>query len=39
MADGLDSKLSYSDIAKQIQEVDPFVFSETRAKLISVNEI
>lgn len=39
VADGLDNKLSYSDIAKQINELDPFVFSETRAKLISVNEI
>jgi Phage Mu protein F like protein len=39
IADGLDNKGSYGSIAKDIEELDPFVFSKTRAKLISVNEI
>lgn len=39
IADGLDDGKSYGQIAKEIREVDPFVFSKTRAKLISVNEI
>jgi len=39
IADGLDDKYSYGQIAKNIEELDPFVFSKTRAKLISVNEI
>ena len=30
---------SYTDIGKQIEELDPFVFSETRAKLIASNVI
>jgi len=39
IADGLDDGKSYGQIAKEIREVDPFVFSKNRAKLIAVNEI
>ena len=39
IADGLDDQGSYGSIAKNIRELDPFVFSKTRAKLIAVNEI
>jgi hypothetical protein len=39
IANGLDDKLSYGDIAKRISETDPFVFSKSRGKLIAVNEI
>ncbi len=39
VADGIDKGSSYSEIADQIEELDPFVFSASRAKLISVNEI
>lgn len=36
---GLEEGQSYGEIAKQIQETDPFVFSKYRAKLIAVNEV
>ena len=39
IADGLDNNGSYGSIAKDIQTLDPFVFSKTRAKLIAVNEV
>lgn len=39
IADWLDNNGSYGSIARDIQELDPFVFSKTRAKLIAVNEI
>lgn len=39
IADGVEQGLSYGQIAKQIQETDPFVFSKYRAKLIAVNEV
>jgi hypothetical protein len=39
IADGLDAGMSNNAIAKQIREVDPFVFSKSRAELISVQEL
>lgn len=39
IADGLDNNGSYGSIAKDIQTLDPLVFSKTRAKLIAVNEV
>lgn len=39
VADGIDKWSSYSEIADQIEELDPFVFSASRAKLIAVNEV
>lgn len=36
---GIAEGNSYGAIAKQIREVDPFVFSKARAKTIAVNEI
>lgn len=39
IATGLESGQSYGEIAKQIQETDPYVFSKFRAKLIAVNEV
>lgn len=39
IARGATEGSSYGEIAKQIQETDPFVFSKARANLISVNEI
>lgn len=39
ISDGVAVWDSYSTIAKRIEEVDPFVFSKTRAKLIAVNEV
>lgn len=39
IADGIEEGMSYGEIAKQIREVDPFVFSKARAKTIAVNEI
>jgi hypothetical protein len=39
IADGVEQGLSYSAVAKQIRETDPFVFSKSRAELIAVNEI
>lgn len=35
----IDAWLSYTQIAKQIRETDPFVFSKSRAKMIAVNEV
>lgn len=31
--------LSYSEIADRIEELDPFVFSRTRAELIAINQV
>jgi len=39
IANWLQEWQSYSQIAKEIRETDPFVFSKSRAKLIAVNEI
>lgn len=39
MEKGVVEGNSYGAIAKQIREVDPWVFSKTRAKTIAVNEI
>jgi uncharacterized protein with gpF-like domain len=39
IADGVQEGLSYSSIAKQIRETDPFIFSKSRAELIAVNEV
>jgi uncharacterized protein with gpF-like domain len=39
IADGIREGQSYGEIAKQIRETDPFVFSKARAKTIAVNEI
>lgn len=39
IADGVQEGLSYSSIASQIRETDPFVFSKSRAELIAVNEV
>lgn len=39
LSNGIDEGMSYGEIAKQIQETDPFVFSKYRAKLIAVNEV
>lgn len=39
IAKGVEMGYSYTQVAKQIREKDPFVFSKSRAKLIAVNEI
>jgi len=39
IAKWVDEWLSYTQVAKQIRETDPFVFSKSRSKLIAVNEI
>ena len=39
IADWIDEGLSYGQIAKQIRETAPFVFSRSRAKLIAVQEV
>lgn len=39
MADGIEEGMSYGEIAKQIREMDPYVFSKSRAETIAVNEI
>lgn len=39
IARGATEGSSYGEIAKQIRETDPFVFSKARANLIAVNEI
>ncbi len=36
---GVAEWMSYSQIADQIRGVDPFVFSQTRAKVIAINEV
>lgn len=39
IGDGIREGLSYGEVAKQIIDEDPFVFSKSRAKMIAVNEI
>lgn len=36
---GVEQGKSYSEVAKEIESEDPFVFSKSRAKTIAVNEI
>lgn len=39
VGDGVSAGSSYGEIAKQIREVDPWVFSKARSKTIAVNEV
>lgn len=39
MEEGVANGESYGEIAKQIQQTDPWVFSKARATLIAVNEV
>jgi uncharacterized protein with gpF-like domain len=39
LAEWVDNWLSYGQIAKQIKETDPFVFSKSRAELIAIQEV
>lgn len=39
MADGVEAGFSYGEIAKQVEDADPFVFSASRARTIAANEV
>lgn len=39
LRDGIQEGLSYTEIAKQIEETDPVTFSKSRANLWAVNEV